>query len=61
MTKILSPDEAYKRLGKLASKQKMSISAYAISRGVRKDIVTKWKGKHTGTIALDKAQMLGIV
>jgi hypothetical protein len=58
---ILTPAKAYQKLQALAKKKGVKVGTYAQSCGVRRDVVSKWKDKHHGTIALDKAQSLGIV
>lgn len=61
MKKVLTPQQAYKIITKLAKAQGITISAYVESCGVRRDSVHKWQNKKTGTINLNMAQKLGIV
>lgn len=59
--KTLAPDQAYMLVDKKAKLAGMSVGGYAVSKGVGRHVISKWKKKRKGTVTLAMAQKLGII
>lgn len=60
MKNKLSPQQAYKKLTKIATGCGLTVSAYAESKGISKSTVSRWKNKSEGKVLLDTLVQLGI-